>query len=294
MQETIVAVEDLTFTYEGAEKPAIQDVNFQVKKGEFVAIVGSAGAGKSTLCMCLSGLIPNFYKGKLEGSVIVAGLVVKEHSVAEMAQRIGLVFQDPETQLFSMTVEEDVAFGPENLGLPKEEIIERLNFSIKSVRLEELRYRAPHELSGGEKQEAAIASIIAMRPQVLVLDEPTSQLDPLGTTQVFDVVSRLNNEFGITVIVATQKMEEVAKSATRVILMDKGRIVIDGEKNEILGNVDLLQRCNLKPLDMVALFHRLKTEAGLPIKKIPLTIEDAMNILDAINVKPFKTKKGSK
>jgi len=294
LQETIVTVEDLTFTYEGADKPAIQDISFQVKKGEFVALMGPTGAGKSTLCMCLTGLIPNFYSGNLKGRVIVAGLDVKEHSVAEVSTRAGLVFQDPETQLFAMTVEEDVAFGPENLGLPRKEIIERVNFSIESVRLKDLRYRAPHELSGGEKQEVAIASIIAMRPQVLVLDEPTSQLDPLGTAQVFDVVNRLNKDFGITVIMATQKMEEVAKFATRIILMNKGRIVEDREKNEVLGNADLLRSCNLKPPDIVTLFWRLKTEGGLPIEKIPLTVEDAVKVIETLNIKPFKIKRRGK
>ena len=190
----VIEARGLTYTYPESKKPALVDVDLVVEEGEFVILTGPSGCGKTTLCRCLNGLIPHFYGGELKGELYVAGMNVKEHKTWELAQHVGLVFQNPENQLFSLTVEKDVAFGPENLGLPRDEIRNRVDWALDRTGTTPLRYRAPYELSGGQQQRVAIASTLAMKPKVLVLDEPTSFLDPRGAQRIFETVNRLNKE----------------------------------------------------------------------------------------------------
>jgi len=232
----LIEAKNLTFTYAGREKPSIEDVNLSIDKGEFVILTGPSGCGKTTLCRCFNGLIPHFYNGELKGEVTVAGLKVDEHPTYELACHVGMVFQNPENQLFALSVEKDVAFGLENLGLPREEIRRRVDWAMKMAGIYELRERAPYELSGGQQQRVAIASILAMQSEVMVLDEPTSFLDPLGAKQIFDVIYRLNQELGITIILVEHRLDLAAGYATRVIVMNNGKIVLDGSPREVLSS----------------------------------------------------------
>lgn len=232
----IIKTKNLTYTYPSAEKPSIKDVSIKIEKGEFVLITGPSGCGKTTLCRCFNGLIPHFYQGKLEGEIIVAGLKVPEHPIFELATHVGLVFQNPENQLFALSVEKDVAFGLENLGVPREEMRKRVDWALELTGIYSLRERAPHELSGGQQQRVAIASVLAMQPEVIVLDEPTSFLDPLGAKKIFEVISELNRKLGITTVLVEHRLDLTAKYADHIIIMDDGKVVLDGEPHEILNS----------------------------------------------------------
>ncbi|NIU38458.1 ATP-binding cassette domain-containing protein, partial [Candidatus Bathyarchaeota archaeon] len=188
------------------------------------------------LCRCFNGLIPHFYAGKLEGELSVARLNVIERPIYEMARHVGLVFQNPENQLFALSVEKDVAFGLENLGLPRDQIRERVDWALQMTGIEELRERAPHELSGGQQQRVAIACVLAMQPEVMVLDEPTSFLDPLGAQKIFEVVSELNRKLGVTVILVEHRLDLASKHANHVIIMDERTIVLDDEPQEVFDS----------------------------------------------------------
>ncbi|MEM3788469.1 MAG: ATP-binding cassette domain-containing protein [Candidatus Bathyarchaeia archaeon] len=232
----IIETKNLEYTYPGAAKPSIRDVSIKIEKGEFALITGPSGCGKTTLCRCFNGLIPHFYQGELKGEITVAGLRVPEHQIYELATHVGLVFQNPENQLFALSVEKDVAFGLENLGIPREEIRKRVDWALKLTGIYELRERAPTELSGGQQQRVAIASVLAMQPEVIVLDEPTSFLDPLGAKKIFEVIYELNRKLGVTIVLVEHRLDLTAKYADHIIIMDEGKVVLDGEPHEILNS----------------------------------------------------------
>lgn len=231
----VVEVENLRYRYPRQTTLALDGVSFTAEPGEFVGIVGPNLSGKSTLCHALIGLVPHFYKGAIGGRVVVAGLDVHQTPVAEMSRRVGLVFQNPFTQITGakLTVYEEVAFGLEYTGAPREEMAPRIEEALRLLGLWELRDRSPFALSGGQMQRLAIASVLAMRPQVLVLDEPTSQLDPAGTREVFDAAATLCRQ-GITVIMAEHKIELLAEHADRLLVLHQGRLVADGTPRDIL------------------------------------------------------------
>lgn len=233
---TVIETKNLTYAYPGSAKPSIRDVSIRIEKGEFVLITGPSGCGKTTLCRCFNGLIPHFYQGELKGEIMVEGLNVAKHAIHELARHVGLVFQNPENQLFALSVEKDVAFGLENLGIPREEVLRRVDWALKLTGIYDLRERAPHELSGGQQQRAAIASVLAMQPEVIVLDEPTSFLDPLGAKKIFEVIYDLNRSLGITVILVEHRLDLTAKYSNHIIIMDEGKIVLDGEPHKILSS----------------------------------------------------------
>jgi energy-coupling factor transporter ATPase len=230
----IIETRGLTYTYPGGTKQSISDVNLTIEKGEFTLVTGPSGCGKTTLCRCFNGLIPHFYQGELKGEVTVAGLNIEEHPIHELAKRVGLVFQNPENQLFALSVEKDVAFGLENLGVPREEMRKSVDWALGLAGINELRDRAPHELSGGQQQRVAIASVLAMRPEVIVLDEPTSFLDPLSAKKIFEVVRELNRNLGITVVLVEHRLDLTAKYADHMVVMDGGKVILDGDPHEIL------------------------------------------------------------
>lgn len=233
---SIIETENLTYTYPSGTKPSIRDVSIKIEKGEFVLITGPSGCGKTTLCRCFNGLIPHFYQGELKGEITVAGLRISEQPIYEMAKHVGLVFQNPENQLFALSVEKDVAFGLENLGVPREEMRKRVDWALNLTGICDLRERAPHELSGGQQQRVAIASVLAMQPEIIVLDEPTSFLDPLGAKKIFEVIYDLNRKLGITVVLVEHRLDLTARYANHIAVMDDGKIVLDGEPREILSS----------------------------------------------------------
>lgn len=231
---TLIETKNLTYTYPGATRASINDVTIAIEKGEFVLITGPSGCGKTTLCRCFNGLIPHFYQGELKGEIHVANQNVLEHQIYELAKHVGLVFQNPENQLFALSVEKDVAFGLENLGTPREEIRKRVDWALGLTGIYDLRERAPHELSGGQQQRVAIASVLVMQPEVIVLDEPTSFLDPLSAKKIFEVIHDLNSELGITVVLVEHRLDLTARYANHIIVMDEGVICQDGDPREIL------------------------------------------------------------
>ncbi len=234
----IVEVKNLSYTYPNASKPALEDISLSIDAGEFVLLTGPSGCGKTTFCRALNGLIPKFYNGTLTGSVHIAGLDVAEHSTMELARHIGLIFQNPDNQIFALTVEKDIAFGLENLGIAKAEMKKEIDWAAKTTGIDSLRLRATHELSGGQKQRLTIASVLAMHPSVIVMDEPTSFLDPVGAEHIFDVLDRLNKEYGMTIIIIEHRIDIAAKYVDRIIVFDNGRVRSDGKPGLILAQED--------------------------------------------------------
>jgi len=224
-----VQVRNLTFSYsEEDPHPILRDICLDVAQGEFLAIEGATGSGKTTLCLALNGIIPHSTPGLFKGDVIVAGRNTKGSTVPDLAQDVGLVYQDPESQLFGLTVEEDVAFGLENIGVPRAEMRERVAWVLEAVDLAGLENKAPNTLSGGQKQRLAIASVLAMRPRIMVLDEPTAELDPLGKQEILRVVRRLCEEFKLTVVLVEHECEFIAEFADRVALIAEGEVIAQG------------------------------------------------------------------
>jgi len=232
----LIETSNLTYTYPGGTKPSLLNVSIKIEKGEFTLITGPSGCGKTTLCRCFNGLIPHFYQGELKGEVVVAGLKVAEKQIYELAKHVGLVFQNPENQLFALSVEKDVAFGLENLGVPREKLRARVDWALRLTGIQDLRERAPYELSGGQQQRVAIASVLAMQPEIIVLDEPTSFLDPLGAKKIFEDIHKLNKKLGITVVLVEHRLDLTARYADHIVIMDEGRIVLDGDSREILNS----------------------------------------------------------
>lgn len=269
----IVEAKDLTYTYPNAEKPALDDVSFEIQKGEFVILTGPSGCGKTSLCRCLNGLIPHFYQGELKGKIVVNGLNVVDHPIHELAMCVGLVFQNPENQLFALSVEKDVAFGLENLGIPRKEMRERVNWAMETAGIMDLAERAPHELSGGQQQRVAIASIMAMNPEILVLDEPTSFLDPVGAKKIFGVISELNESLDVTVILIEHRLDLVARYANHVVVMDAGRIILDGEPREVL-NSEKTRMLGVGIPKATRLYQLLEEQKALHSNKVPIMAEE--------------------
>jgi len=273
----IIETKDLTYTYPGATKPSIRDVSLTIEKGEFVILTGPSGCGKTTLCRCFNGLIPHFYTGQLQGELTVAGLKVTEHPIYEMAQRVGLVFQNPENQLFALSVEKDVAFGLENLGLPRDELRKRVVWALQTTGIEDLHERAPHELSGGQQQRVAIACVLAMQPNIMVFDEPTSFLDPLGAQKIFEVIYQLNKKLGVTVILVEHRLDLASKYADHVIIMDEGKIVLNGRPKEIFTSETA--RLIGVGIPKATLLWQLLQENGIKLEGVPTSSEEAARLL---------------
>ena len=273
MASDIISLKDVTFSYKGSKRRALDGITLNVKQGECVAILGPTGAGKSTLACVMNGTAPRFMDGSLAGDVTVDGMVPAKVGTAQMASRVGLVFGDPDTQLFGMTVEEDVAFGPANLGLGYESIMERVGKSIADMRLSGLERRAPHRLSGGQKQATAIAGVYAMLPKIMVLDEPTSMLDPEGKARVFGIVRMLKEQLGVTVVLIEQEVDDILNLADRVFVMRRGAFVLSGAPREVFGRVEELRQAGVRVPQIVE-FGTLIGAA-----ETPFTIEEVISAI---------------
>lgn len=261
MPEPVISIQELSYRYRGTKKPALKDIQIEVGKGEFLVVMGPSEAGKSTLAACINGLIPHFHKGKFSGDVIVNGRNTRQHIVSQMAEQVGLVFQDFEAQLFSTSVELEVAFGPENFAVPRAEIAERIQENLAYVGLEKFRKRPPSTLSGGQKQKLAIASVLAMKPQVLVMDEPTTDLDPISKLGIFQITDNLRQRHDITLMVVEHETEEVLH-ADRVAFLKDGEIVRLGATRDVLQDVDLMEELGLMPLGIPRFFLQASKTTG--------------------------------
>jgi energy-coupling factor transporter ATP-binding protein EcfA2 len=274
----MIHVENLTYSYPRTFEPALKDLTLEIPEGQFCAIAGANGAGKSTLCYTLTGFVPHFYHGKLAGRVQVAGKNVPATPLAELAGEIGLVFPNPFNQITGarFTVREEVAFGLENLGVPRHEMVERVAEALALTGLAELADRSPLALSGGQQQRLAIASVIVMRPRVLVLDEPTAQLDPVATREVFAVLSELAAAGGTTVVLTEHKLEWMAVFAHRVIVLADGRIAADGLPQEVLASPEL-EQVGVNPTRYTRAARQAQAQ-GLVVagRPLPVTLEQAI------------------
>ena len=235
----LIQVRNLSFSYYGSGREVLNKINLSVKEGEVVLIVGHSGSGKSTLLRAINGLIPHQHGGEYSGEVIVDGMKVSESSMSNLATKVGYIFQNPENQIFMFSVERDIAFGLENLGVPQEEMRKRVDWALELLQIKHLALRAPHELSDGQKQRVAIAGVIAMKPKILILDEPTSLLDPFTAKTLVELVKNLRSTLGITVLIVEHRLDLVAKICDRIVVMDKGGIVLIGSPKEVLSDTNV-------------------------------------------------------
>ena len=274
----MIRLTNLTYSYPRSETPALSDISLQIPAGQFCAVIGANGAGKSTLCAALAGFVPHFYRGQLSGTVEVAGIDIAGSSLAELAGTVGLVFSNPFNQITGarFTVREEVAFGLENMGVPPVEMAPRIDEMLRFARLSDQADNSPYALSGGQQQRLAIASVLVMRPKVLVLDEPTSQLDPIGSREVLAILRDLAATDEATVFLAEQKLEWVAAFADRVLVLHEGKLVADGPPAEILASPTLLPY-GLEPTRYTQA-ARAALEAGFqsPQSGLPVTLEQAV------------------
>ena len=268
MNENLIEMDHVTYSYEEDGKPAVKDVSFRVPRGAFYAVLGQNGSGKSTLAKLMNGLyLPN------SGSVKAFGMdTTDEEKTWQIRRRAGMVFQNPDNQLVATVVRDDVAFGLENIGIDPAEMPERIDRALQSVGMQEYASRAPHHLSGGQKQRVAIAGVLAMQPDVIIFDEATAMLDPMGRKEVFDTVCRLNREMGLTVIWITHFMEEAA-AAGKVFVMRDGAFVMEGTPAEVFSDGERLKENRLEQPPMAFLAARLR-ERGIPLSQDVLTPED--------------------
>ena len=259
----MIDIQNVSYTYPNMSEPTLRGIDLHINDGEFVLLLGASGSGKSTLIQCLNGLVPKIAGGNLEGEIVINGKDVRNYKVHQMASDVGIIFQNPDTQLFSLTVGKDIAFGPENLGMPKEEILGRIDRAMHTIGMGDMRDRFVFTLSGGEKQRVAIAGTLAMEPHVMVLDEPTSDLDPVGTGEVLSLVRKLNQEKNMTIILIEHKIDEVVHLADRVVVMDQGKIIMDDTPDIIFGDGhDQLKSIGIALPQLSEISHAMKNGSG--------------------------------
>jgi energy-coupling factor transporter ATP-binding protein EcfA2 len=288
----IVNLQNVTYKYPLTESPSLSDLSVRVEEGEFVAIIGPNGAGKSTLCYTLSGFIPHFYKGELTGSVKVAGIETQDSTLHDWVLNVGLAFQNPFNQISGAkyTVFEEIAFGLENIGVPRSQMKARVDRALAMTGISDLADRSPYSLSGGQQQRVALTSILVMEPKVLVLDEPTSQMDPIGTREVFGVVREMAKR-GMTVIMAEHKVEWVAQFADRVIALYEGQILLEGKPGDVLTS-DLLDGKGFGVSRYTSSAREAQELGYWPEgRSLPVTLDEAV---DGFAITPDPSRKGKR
>lgn len=276
-----IKITDLSYRYPTAEEDVLRNISLTVKKGELCAIVGANGSGKTTLCNAIRGFVPKFYKGEVSGEVLVNGKDVQKEDIGSTALEVGFVFQNPFTQISGIadTVYEELAFGLENMGIDPAEIRERIEKIMKLTKIEEFRDRDPYQLSGGQQQRVALASILVMGQDVLVIDEPTSQLDPQSTDDVFEMIA-LMKSMGKTIVLVEHKMEQIAEYADHVVVLDKGEIVLEGTAKEVFSNPKCMEYHTRLPQSTKIAMELMKE--GIPFEEIPITVDEIIQMLKAM------------
>jgi len=272
----MINFKDVSFRYSKNQDHVLRNISFNVKKGEFLGISGPSGSGKSTLCLMMNGIIPKTIEGEFSGEVYIDGEDIAEKEIYEISEKLGLILQNPESQLFSMTVEEELAFGPENLGIKREEIGDRISWALELVGMERFREAFPHQLSGGEKQKIAIASLLTMKPEILVLDEPTSNLDPKSRIEIFKIVQKLNKK-GMTVVVVEHETNFIS-SADKILILNEGEIVRYGTPKEIFREADFLKEIGIRVPEIVEFSNYLLKDGY--IDDIFLSVTEALEVLN--------------
>ena len=274
----MIQIQDFSFTYKNGENPALQEVSLTVPDGGFLGIIGPAGAGKTTLARAIAGIIPHHYPGDFYGSVTVNGLVTVDSTIVDLSRLVGMVFQDVESQIISPLVEDELLYGLENFGVPREEIPGRMEEALAKVGVSDLRERSIASLSGGQRQKVAIASIIALKPKILVLDEPTGELDPRSSRQIFSLLKELNEEQGITVILIEQKIMLLCEFARQLAVLSKGRIVRQGETRDVLSHADELQALGVNCPRVTTLSRMLSEKTGTE-QPVCINLDEAENMV---------------
>ncbi len=269
--DVIAHLDKVSYIYPNSDDFVLKNISLEIYRGEFLGIIGPTGAGKTTLCLTLNGIVPQFYGGRFFGYVTVAGLDTLEHPVSKLAQYVGAVFEDPETQLISTSVENEIAFTLENLRIPREQILDCIPRVLAAVRLEGTEKKNPQELSGGQKQRLAIASALAVQPDLLILDEPTSQLDPIGSQEVFATVKELNQKLGITIVMVSHAAEEMAEYVDRVAIISGGTLQAIGSPDEIYSQVELLKQNALRPPEVAQTFQEI-FQRGIRKERVPVRL----------------------
>ena len=278
MADAVIALEQVTLRYPTAPGPTLHDISLRVEPGEFVGIVGSTGSGKSTLLYLLAGVIPHYVRADVEGEVLLYGRPTRELSLARVTEKVGLVLQDPEAQLFNLFVRDELAWGLENRGLPREEIAARIAATLAFFGIETLEERITYDLSGGEKQRVALAAVRATAPDVYLFDQPTSQLDPIGAAQVIAAIRRLAERHRNTIVMVEDKVDELVEHADRLVLLDRGRIVLDATPRDFCLRADLLAAAGVRPTQMAELSHDLMA-AGVALGGPPITLDEMVAAL---------------
>lgn len=281
MSEIIACLENVSYQYPKSSSPVLSEINLTLRKGEFFGLIGPTGAGKTTFCCALNGIVPQFYGGRFFGKIEIAGLDTLEHSISVLAKHVGQVFEDPETQLIATSVENEIAFALENLKVPREEIMRRIPRVLETVRLSGMEKKHPAELSGGQKQRLAIASALAAQPDLLILDEPTSQLDPIGAEEVFSTVYELNKELGMTILMSSHAAEEMAEYADRIGLLSNGSLLAVGTPSEIYSDIPKLKENALRPPQVATTFYLINNIKPV-IKNIPVKLKVGLDALETV------------
>ncbi len=274
----MIQIQDFSFTYKSGETPALQEISLIVPDGGFLGIIGPAGAGKTTLARAIAGIIPHHYSGDFYGSVNVNGLDTVDSTIVDLSRLVGMVFQDVESQIISPLVEDEMLYGLENFGVPREEIPGRMEEALAKVGVSDLRERSIASLSGGQRQKVAIASIIALKPKILVLDEPTGELDPRSSRQIFSLLKELNEEQGITVILIEQKIMLLCEFARQLAVLSKGRIIRQGETRDVLSHADELQAVGVNCPRVTTLSRMLSEKTGEE-QPVCINLDEAENMV---------------
>ncbi len=282
---TLIDIENLWFKYSASEEWVLKNINLKMTEGETVVIMGPSGCGKSTLLYTLVGMIPHVIRGELRGRVTVLGMDVKDVGPQELSRHIGFVFQNPELQVIMPTVLEELVFGLENLNLSREEIKERVDEILDFIGLRGREFEDPHSMSPGEKQVLAIASVLALRPKILVLDEPTSMLDHLGTHKILGLIEKLKRETNLSLLVVEHRIEWIAEHADRVIIMRDGEFVGEGTPQEIFSDMELIQKTGVRPPQVSEIFYKIASRKPQTIRnKIPVTMSEALNVVSELGL----------
>ena len=276
----ILEIAGLSFRYPDSPKKAVSDFDLSVPEGEIVVLAGPSGCGKSTLLRAVNGLIPHMYTGDYSGHVRVAGRDVKDSTMRDLAQMVGFLFQNPENQIFMFTVERDIAFGLENLGVPRAEMRERVDEAMRLLEIADLALRAPHELSDGQKQRVALAGVLAMKPRLVILDEPTSLLDPKTAAELVDLIGRLRKDLGTTFVVVEHRLDLLVKVADRIVVMNDGRKVLEGTPEEVLFG-DEAEAYGVTVPAVTKLQRMLAADGVLP----PTGLLDPVELAQAVEVR---------
>ncbi len=274
----VIEFEDYSWRYLDTERPALKDITLAIEEGEFIGVIGANGSGKTTLSYSINGLIPGQYHGVKKGEVVVFDQEVEKYDTGALQHKVGMVFSDPEAQFTAMTVEDELVFGMENLGMNLQEITERLEWVVALTELGPLLTKPPYELSGGQKQRVAVGAVLAMTPEILIMDEPTSMLDPISRTRVFDVLEEIKKEQNNTIIVVEHSLEKLVPLADRMLLLDQGEMVLFEETQTFFEQMPMILEKGISPPGILQFFHKLQTDHTYS-KKLPLTIEESVKIL---------------